>query len=274
MPTPRTVLLVAPTFRSSFHTALYEYLNRRFETGELNLRGISDDPATQKANLIDILRRDGPTAVIAASVRPSPDVVAAYHLARIPLVLVDEEAPGVPSVTVDDFAGGRLAVSHLLSRGRRRLALVSGATGRPGGHSADQRLHGCMEALRAQRVTISPDAIIQVSNYSRDDGVAAMPKIMAARVDGIFCAAGDVCATGLLLAASKLSVSIPKDIAIVGYDDLAVAAIARPNLTTIRQPIEKMARAAYELALIEALATPETARRQVFDPELIVRQSS
>jgi DNA-binding LacI/PurR family transcriptional regulator len=116
--------------------------------------------------------------------------------------------------------------------------------------------------------------MVEVTHYSRDDGMEVMPKLIDAGVDGIFCAAGDNCAMGLLAVAKEKKVRIPEDIAIVGFDDLLIAQLSTPKLTTIRQPLKEMAEAAYKMAVIhrdEILRKPQNIK---FNPELVVRQSA
>jgi LacI family xylobiose transport system transcriptional regulator len=93
-------------------------------------------------------------------------------------------------------------------------------------------------------------------------------------VDGIFCAAGDVCALGLLAATAKASVRVPQELAIIGYDDLPLAAESKPPLTTVRQPIRRMAEAAHRLAVVERALPSDAATRVVFAPELILRSTA
>ncbi len=94
------------------------------------------------------------------------------------------------------------------------------------------------------------------------------------KLDAIFCAAGDDCATGLLRSAVELGIRVPADLAIVGFDDLESARSTTPSLTTIRQPLEQMARTAYELASDGDNAIAQHPKTILFDPELIVRGSA
>jgi len=274
MAPPTKVILVAPSFLASFHVAMFQALRGRFEPGDLVLRGLTDSSFTQAQRFMALLGENDLAAVIAVSVRPSPEVVDAFRARRLPLVLVDEDAPLLPSVTIDNVAGGRLATHHLIQQGRRNIALVSGATGRRGSHAADQRQEGFLETLRACRLTVPQGATIQAPRYSREDGLSILPHLLKTGVDGVFCAAGDSCALGLLAAVARTTVRVPQDLSIVGYDDLPVAENARPPLTTVRQPIKRMAQAAYKLAVIERSLPSEVATRVVFPPELVVRSSA
>jgi LacI family transcriptional regulator len=101
-----------------------------------------------------------------------------------------------------------------------------------------------------------------------------MPKLLHKGVDAIFCAAGDNCALGLLSVAREQGVRIPEDIAIMGFDDLLIAQLSTPKLTTIRQPLNEMAEAAYKLAVVHRNEILRKPQRMMFKPELVVRQSA
>jgi DNA-binding LacI/PurR family transcriptional regulator len=116
--------------------------------------------------------------------------------------------------------------------------------------------------------------MIEVPNYSREDGIRVMPKLLDIGVDAIFCAAGDNCAQGLLAVARERGVRIPEDVAVIGFDDLLIARLSTPSLTTIRQPLKEMAEAAYKMAVIERNKILHNPRNSIFIPELVVRKST
>jgi DNA-binding LacI/PurR family transcriptional regulator len=93
-------------------------------------------------------------------------------------------------------------------------------------------------------------------------------------VDAIFCAAGDNCAVGLLAVAKDRGMRIPEDIAIIGFDDLLIARTSTPALTTIRQPLEKMAEAAYKMTVLDRDKILMNPQKAIFNPEIVVRNSA
>lgn len=270
----KKIIVAAPTFQSVFHAALSECFAKLLRPGEMALRSITDDAKIQTERLKRAFEQEKPTGLIAISVRPDPDIVAAYSAANIPIVLIDEEAPGVSTITTDNVLGGRLAGEYLISKGRKKMAMVSGKTQVKGGYNAEQRAKGFQSALDAAKLSLSRGCIVEVANYSREDGIQAMPKLLAAGADAVFCAAGDNCATGLLAVARERGVRIPEDVAIVGFDDLLIAQLSTPRLTTIRQPLDKMSETAYRLAVVEGAKLLLKPQRIVFEPELIIRQSA
>jgi DNA-binding LacI/PurR family transcriptional regulator len=268
------IVVVVPTFQSGILIAMSDHLKKLLKPDEIVLRSITHETGVQKDHLKRILTQVKPTALIAMDINPDPDIVFAYTSAKIPIVLIDEEGPGVSAIATDNCMGGRIAGEYLISKGRRKIAIVSGRTQIKGGYNAEQRLKGFQQALSAGRLSIPPRCMIEVPHYSREDGIEVMPKLLDAGVDAIFCAAGDNCAVGLLSVAKERKVRIPEDIAIVGFDDLLIAQISTPKLTTIRQPLKEIADAAYKMAVIQKDEILHRPQKIIFKPELVVRQSA
>lgn len=275
MPNQETrVVIAAPTFGSPFHISMIDNLRKLFKPEQMTQRSVTDDVAIQKGRLKQVLEQTRPTALIAISVRPDLDTIAAYNAGNVPIILIDEETPGVSTITTDNYEGGRIAGEYLMKNGKKKIAIVSGRTKVKGGYNAEQRLKGFQQALKAKALSLPPGYIVEVMHYSREDGIEVMPKLLAVGVDAIFCAAGDNCAMGLLSGARDRGVRVPEDVAIVGFDDLLIAQLSTPALTTIRQPLKEMAEAAYNMVVNkkdEILIKPQNA---VFRPELVVHKSA
>jgi DNA-binding LacI/PurR family transcriptional regulator len=194
-----------------------------------------------------------------------------------PVVLVDSGAPrhGGCSVTVDDVLGGNLAVTHLLETGRRRIALVGGHAGirqvddrRKGAHEAiAESPHGDVEVVAFDTPVMSIAAGRGIA-----EEIAALP--VTERPTGVFCA-NDLLALGLMVQLRELSVRIPDEMAVIGYDDIEFAGVAVPPLSSVRQPRAELGRTAAELLAAELDEGEAHHHRHVtFKPELIIRQST
>ena len=268
------VVVAAPNFGSALQVAISEHLKKWLKPEESARRSVTDDAGMQKERLKQALIQTHPTALIAISIRPDSATIAAYTAANVPIVLIDEETAGVSTITTDNRLGGQIAGEHLIAKGRKKIAIVSGKTQVQGGYNAEQRIKGFQQALSAGKLSLLPEYMIEVIHYSREEGISVMPKLLHAGVDAIFCAAGDNCALGLLTVARDQGVRIPEDIAIVGFDDLLIAQLSTPKLTTIKQPLIDMAEAAYKMAVIHRDEILRKPQRIVFKPELVVRQST
>lgn len=181
---------------------------------------------------------------------------------RAPVVMVGRPlgaVDGVDTVTNDDGRGASLAVDHLVSLGRPRIAHVSGsarpaALARRAGYEAAMHRHGRAQEIRV----VAPDV-----------SVAAL---VADGYRGVF-ARNDVEAFDLLDHAYELGLRVPEDLAVVGYDDSALARRARPRLTSVHQPRGRMGALAVEL-LLARLGGRHEDRHEVLEPRLVVRAST
>jgi LacI family transcriptional regulator len=195
---------------------------------------------------------------------------------RIPFVLVDRVAQGSAecSVSVDDVVGGTLAVRHLLAEGHRSIAYVSGP-----GHlqQIKDRRAGALAALAEAGLSAAAlqDLPTEGLNVAAGRDAGARLLGLPQRPTAVFCA-NDLLALGVLQALFAAGVSVPGQIAIVGYDDIEFAAAAAVPLTSVRQPALTLGSMAADLLLQEINDDPGTHqhRRVVLQPELVVRSSS
>ncbi len=174
----------------------------------------------------------------------------------VPVVLVNshsqQSGPYTFAVSVDNHHGGCLATAHLLQLGYRRVAYVSG----PANHSDDEeRLSGYRQALAERGIAFDPTLILQ-GNGRASGGERAWAQLLVLRPRpvAVFCY-NDVTAIGLMRAARKSGCAIPRDLSLVGFDDVPFASYVQPSLTTVAQPKGEMGRKAVEMVLA-LLGTP------------------
>jgi LacI family transcriptional regulator len=275
---PMKVVLTSPYFGSAFQIAILEHFKKLINPENLSFRSSSVEVDKQFGILEKILTENKPTVLIAISMSPAPEIVTLYRENNVPIILLDEEAEGASTLATDNYAGGHIATEHLISKGRKTIAIVNGRVqamaNYAGNYCARLRLQGFTEALKLHGLSVPAGCEIEVPNFSREDGVAAMPKLIDAGVDAIFCAAADNCALGLLSVARERKVRIPEDIAIIGFDDLPIAKSANPGLTTIKQPMDDIVEAAFHMATAEREEILQKPKKILFRPELIVREST
>jgi LacI family transcriptional regulator len=262
---------VCPNLRGPFAGGIRDRL-AKLHHHVLTLRLATDDPARQREVLRALVKNGSqiPTALVCVSLRPDADTIAQFRALNVPVVLIDEEAAGAGSVSCDNFKGGYLAGRHLIERGHHKIAMISGRTDGPGSYNACQRREGFCKALAESHIALLTIDCHEVTDYSQLEGAqwfSARPPDTTA----VFCAAGDLCASGITKAAEGLQIAIPKELAIVAYDDAPIAQQTRPNLTTIRQPMREMAEAAFRMACVEPTRTLSKPERVLFAPELVVR---
>lgn len=239
------------------------------------LLGNSDQNHHRELSYLELFEQQRVHGVL---ISPVGDVTARLEGLRrtgIAAVLVDRSGAGsdTSSVSVDDVAGGQLAVEHLIDQGRRRIAFL-------GSHFEIRQVTDRLEGAR-RAVAAHPGVRLEVIELEALDvlaGRAAGDRLRARaredRPDAIF-AVNDLTAVGLLQSLLMLGdIRVPQDIALIGYDDIDFASSAIVPLSSIRQPSERIGTTALEILLEEA-DDPSLARRQVvFQPSLIARTSS
>ncbi|MFE6040165.1 LacI family DNA-binding transcriptional regulator [Streptomyces sp. NPDC056452] len=186
---------------------------------------------------------------------------------RIPVVLINAPIEGLdfPCVSCDDAVAIEQAWRHLVSLGHERIGLVLG----PSDHVPSRRKLAAALAVAGAL----PQERIERSMFSLEGGQAAASRLLERGVTGIVCAS-DPLALGAVRAARRRGLAVPSDVSVVGFDDSAFMNCTEPPLTTVRQPIEAMGRAAVELlsALIQGGTVPPG--ELLFEPELVVRGST
>ncbi len=211
-------------------------------------------------------------------ITPSDDDRARLDALRergIGVVLVDHPAhrPDECSVAVNDFAGGQMAIGHLLSLGARRIGYVSGPRSI---RQCAERGRGAERAVAA--AGLDPETAIEVVEApvmtAREGQRAAASLLASGLPDAVFCA-NDLLAVGFLRELLRAGVRVPGDVALIGYDDIDFAAASAVSLSSIRQPTHRLGRIATEL-LLDECDHPETHVHQqvMFQPELVVREST
>jgi LacI family transcriptional regulator len=175
---------------------------------------------------------------------------------------------GICYIDIDNISAGTKATQHLLDLGYQNIATITG------NHDSTvtlDRLDGYQKALTAAGREIRPDLIAE-GDFSEHSGYLAMKALLPDRPDAIFCQS-DIMAAGAMRAIQEAGLSVPEDIAIIGFDDIPIARQLKVQLTTIKQPITKFGIKAVELLIDLIENDTKPARRVILDTEIIVRDS-
>jgi DNA-binding LacI/PurR family transcriptional regulator len=186
-------------------------------------------------------------------------------------------AAGLPVVSVDNYRGGRLATSHLVEQGYRRIGHVAGPLS---WWEAEQRLAAWRDVLSEASLPVHGDMWVE-GNWSSRSGELAAQQLLAQCPDleAVFVA-NDQMALSMAHVAARQGRTIPGDLAVVGFDNLPESAYFHPPLTTVHQDLHRLGCRAVEtvVGLIEAESAldrpPATSQAILIEPELIVRQST
>jgi DNA-binding LacI/PurR family transcriptional regulator len=251
------------------------------------VRGISEVVAAAGRQLVvSLLRRDDRTAlksfltpghvdgVILLDQDVTDWVLRTVVHKRLPVVHGGRPTGEVACsyVDVDNRAGARLAVEHLLERGRRTIAMITGPARST--HSQD-RLAGYQDTLAVHGIAIDP-ALVRTGSFDEGSGRVAMEDLLLRHpgLDGVFVAS-DSMAVGALQVLRDAGRRVPEDVSVVGFDDAPVAVRCTPALTTVRQPTEDVGRhlATRLLAQIDR-PTDRVGPPTVLPTSLVVREST
>ncbi|MCX8094078.1 MAG: LacI family transcriptional regulator [Candidatus Goldbacteria bacterium] len=226
--------------------------------------------------LKDILYGRRADGVITISLRPEITILNEFKKHNTPIVLIEDTVDGFPGVKVDNFHGAYMATSYLIKKGRRKIGILTGKVAE-GGKNVYERLEGYKKALKENDIDLRKKIMLETVCYTFEEGRKIFDKFIENKkgIDAIFCAAGDIAAMGLIKRAQERGVKIPEDVAIVGYDDIVVSSMITPALTTVKQPIFEMGRAAVKM-LINQMESEKNIINEVviFQPELIIRESA
>lgn len=268
----RTVGLAMSAISNVYFGPLVHSIERTLSAAgfSLLLADTHDEVADELRAVSDLLTRRVDAIVLAPSGDPSAALKHAQQQ-NVPVVLIDRAVPcDVDQVSAESVEATGELVEHLVRIGHRRIALISG---KPGLGTTDDRIRGYQAALRRNKLRYSKD--LEVSGCSTTEGAeAAMRQLLRlSKPPSAVVSGNNLMTIGALRAARDAGLSIPGDLALVGYDDFPWADLFRPGLTVIAQPTEAMGVEAAQMVL-SRLADPSLpSRRVVMRPQLRHRES-
>jgi DNA-binding LacI/PurR family transcriptional regulator len=214
-------------------------------------------------------RGDRADGLLVVSTLPPEQEVERIRAARIPCILVDAVHPALPSIAVDDVAGGELATRHLVELGHRRIALIGDPPPEFRFEWSRDRTRGYERALHQAGIEVRPEYVregTRLLHVAR--AIAAELLTLPERPTAIF-ASSDTQALGTLEAARTLGIRVPQELSVIGFDDIEVASYV--GLTTVRQPLAESGRRGAELLLRALGGRPVDLRTELLPLELVVR---
>lgn len=239
------------------------------------LLGNSGEDPTKEKSYLELFEEQRVLGLLISPFGNVEDQLSQLKTHGIPSVLVDRQSSdnSFSSVSVDDVAGGKLAVEHLVNIGKNKIGFVGGPLAI---RQVEDRLAGAREFLTGHshvELSVFHTAALTVAE-GRRIGQLILKLKENERPDSLF-AANDLVAVGLIQALMiDGTIKIPEDIAIIGFDDIAFAQSAIVPITSVRQPSQLIGETALSILLEEAKYPDLKPRQIVFQPELIVRESA
>lgn len=210
-------------------------------------------------------------------------VLADLNKAEVPTVTIGWEIPGnrVSFAMVDNESGGRLAMEHLYQLGHRRIAIIRGPKRLI---DSAPRWRGIQKFAQSANLEIDPTLVLQLpevfdATASFEEGYRLTEELLQRKKKfTALVAFDDLTALGAIRALSKAGLSVPDQCSVIGFDDVPIAGLSAPALTTVRQPLETMGGAAVNIVM-EAIQTSQESREwgavaQKLHPELVIRDST
>ncbi|MFN6563811.1 MAG: LacI family DNA-binding transcriptional regulator [Nostoc sp. ChiSLP01] len=273
-----TVGVVVTSIADPFYAEVVEGIEQVARTAGLSVfLTASHRDFQQEIAAIDNFHRRRVDGILVTDSRINKNNTNKVGEIAVPIVLINSQTQEQPetfhTVTADDFLGGRLAVEHLIGLGHRAIGYLGVGDRSQSNHL---RLEGYRTALReadlpqnSDWVAISNEDIIRISDV--DTGKKMLPQLFNAGVTGIFCY-NDMVAVGALLACRELNISVPQDLSLVGFDDIALCRYITPSLTTVCQPMLEIGRLAMQMLL--DLLEDKSVENIVLSPFLVQRSST
>lgn len=270
--------LVVPELDNPVFPALAQVVETALsERGYTPLLCTQSPGGTSEDEYVEVLLEHGVDGIVFVSGRHA-DTTAnldRYHRLRdrgVPIVLVNGYAEGVdaPAVSTDDAVAVDLALRHLTTLGHRAIGLAVG----PDRYvPARRKIAAFTAALERLSPGTDPDEHVVSTLFTVEGGQAAAGALVDSGHTAIVCAS-DLMALGAVRAARARGLSVPGDVSVVGFDDSPLMAFTDPPLTTVRQPVDAMGRAAVT-AIVQEISGAKVHRAELlFHPELIVRGST
>lgn len=272
-----TIGAIFPTIDNAIFAKAIDSLQRRLaEAGHQLLIATNDySPATEEGQALNLLTR-GADGLLLCGIGQRPALLARLKARAVPVVHVMSwpPPPGLACVGFDNARAMAQVVRYLLDLGHRRIAMLAGVT--RDNDRAAARLAGVRDALAAAGLELPPVYVAE-RRYGLAAAREGLQQLMRPPTPptAVICG-NDVLAFGALLEAQRLGIEVPRELSIVGFDDLELASHLQPALTTVHVPAEAMWRAAAEqvLAMLRMLRGGEAPPDVEVEVSLVVRGST
>ncbi|HEX5692737.1 MAG TPA: substrate-binding domain-containing protein [Roseiflexaceae bacterium] len=266
-----TIGVVTQSVGSPFYTAILRGIEQGLQTSGYQLLFASGNwRMHEERKAVEALTGRRVDALIVMGGR-LPDEQLRQVAAQVPLVVIGQNVAGLEAhcLRVDNVRGAYQATRHLLDLGHRRIAHITGDLSHA---DAIERRDGYAQALADAGIAVDPQLIVE-GTFVEQSGLLALEALISRAMPftALF-AANDQMAYGARLALYRRGIRVPEDLSLIGFDDLFGSAYTTPPLTTVRQPMDEVGRAAARAAL--QLLAGQPLAPQIFPAELVVREST
>lgn len=270
-----TIGIVVPRIVNPFFSYLVSSMERAASDNGYQVVILQSDGKVEKeVKFLDLLKTRQIDGIILTTVINKKEVIATYEQYGAIVFCNEyfEEFPYYSKVRINNKLAAYTATNHLLRKGYKKIAFCTGELFPTQGNGIERNL-GFQEALEEAGLQMNHDWLF-LRNESIEDGKNVLRKIlkMKERPDAIYTGADEL-AAGIILEANKHNLRVPKDLAVMGFDDQPLAELTIPKISTIRQPIKELGKLSVDL-MIKQLKGESLKKDIVLPVELVVREST
>jgi len=268
-----TLGLIVPDSSNTFFAEISREIEiSAFEAGySVILCNSNEDPQREKL-YIDVLTEKQVDGIILVSTCGQINTLRGLKKLQIPVALLDRDIKNLSldTVLVDNKNGGLLATNHLISLGHQRIGFITGPSD---ANPSAERLTGYKQALRENGIPFEKE-LIRYGDFTAPSGrLKAIELISLSNPPTAIFAGNDMMAIGVLRAATEKGLHVPEDIALIGFDDIELAAFTNPPLTTIAQPKLEMGKTITELLIQRIKNKERDVQFKMLPVSLIIRET-
>ncbi|ACL69215.1 LacI family DNA-binding transcriptional regulator [Halothermothrix orenii] len=270
-----TIGLIIPDIRNPFFPEVARGIeDKAKEYGYSVIYCNTDNKKEEEKKAVELLLNKRVDGIILSLSMNNRDELDRIKKQGCPIVQIDRKVPDAnyPTVTIDNLISAYNATKHLINLGHKYIAHI---TGNLDTKTGQDRLNGYKKAMHERGIHISQEWIIE-GDYSKESGYKNMKRILNLknRPTGIFIA-NDLMAIGAYKAVFESKLNIPEDISIIGHDDIELASLVNPELTTMAQPKYEMGKHAARLLIQEIEGSDQDNNQNILlNTELVVRGST
>lgn len=268
-----TIGLIIPDISNPFFPQIVRAVeDKAQELGYSVIFFNTDNHLERERKAVELFKSKQVDGLIVSLSLGNEEILKNLKAANYPVVQIDRSVldHSYPLVSIDNQKSAYKMVEYLLKKGHKKIAHISGDLNTT---TARERLSGYKKALKNYKVEINEDYIIE-GDYTQDSAYQAMQNLLKLEVlpTAVF-AANDLSAAGVYKAVFSANLKIPEDIAVAGHDDINLASLLKPELTTMRQPKYKMGERAVTVLLAMINNENEKIEDQILNTDLIIRES-
>jgi LacI family transcriptional regulator len=270
-----TIGLIIPDISNPFLSSIAKAIDDKAQKfGYSVIFANTDNSLEREKKAVELLRSKQVDGLVVSLLLGNKEVLDKFKKANYPVVQIDRTVSNndYPLISIDNENSAYRAVEYLIKKGHKKIAHI---TGDLNSTPAIIRLKGYKKALADYNLKIRDNYIVE-GNYTKEYGYQGMNKLLGLndRPTAVF-AANDMSAAGIYLSASKNGLSIPEDISVVGHDDVDIATLLKPELTTMRQPTYQLGEIAITvlLEMINNKINFSKIENRTLQTDLIIRES-